>query len=125
MTLTLKKLEWKEIKAPAALPSTAAAPAKSAPTALDKEKPSEAASALETKEVKSAVASAKSSKAADPGAVALASSEWTIAWVDLCEPKVWAGLKPHQKINQFPGIEQLSRKKNLGANLNAFVRNQS
>ena len=139
MTLTLKKLEWKEIKAPAPVIESAASKA-AAPKTDAKSSPAAASiSGLETKgapgsDGDSSSSSSRSSSegaestskpkttaatgaATDAGLAALASPAWTIAWLDLADARIWGGMRAHQRINQFPGMEQLSRKKNLGDNL--------
>jgi tubulin polyglutamylase TTLL6/13 len=39
--------------------------------------------------------------------------EWNIGWVDKCSPTYFRGLRKTQRVNHVPGIEQVSRKRNL------------
>lgn len=47
----------------------------------------------------------------------MGSPEWTFCWIDSCGSQFYKKLFPCQKINHIPGIEQLTRKKNLARNM--------
>lgn len=48
--------------------------------------------------------------------------EWSIAWIDgrVIDTNWYKILRPMQRVNHFPGIEYLARKKSLGLHLNAI-----
>jgi hypothetical protein len=39
---------------------------------------------------------------------------WSVGWVDNCDRATYNKMKPHQKVNHMPGVEQITRKKALG-----------
>ncbi|XXQ37707.1 Tubulin--tyrosine ligase-like protein 9 [Plasmodiophora brassicae] len=48
------------------------------------------------------------------------SRSWSLAWVDTADSAFYRAMRAGQRVSQMPGMEQLSRKKNLGRNLNAM-----
>ncbi len=48
--------------------------------------------------------------------------DWSVAWIDgrMIDPAWYENLRPMQRVNHFPGIEQLARKKDLGRHLNSM-----
>ena len=50
-------------------------------------------------------------------------SEWDLTWTDnIVTPETLAKMKPHQKINHFPAMFNLSRKNFLARNLNKMQK---
>ncbi len=48
--------------------------------------------------------------------------DWSVAWIDgrVIDKAWYRELRPTQRVNHFPGIEYLARKKSLGRLLNAM-----
>jgi tubulin polyglutamylase TTLL6/13 len=52
------------------------------------------------------------------GREAVGVGEWDLTWTDgVVAPETLAKMRPHQKINHFPGMYNLSRKNYLARNL--------
>lgn len=41
--------------------------------------------------------------------------DWSIAWIDICDLKFFNSLQIHQRVNQLPGIEHITRKSTLAS----------
>lgn len=49
-------------------------------------------------------------------------ANWSIAWIDVAHTPFYKSMKYYQKVNHFPGVEQITRKRNLGRNLNEMKK---